>query len=391
MITALITILLVVVFPTQVFAQTQSPVYPADPYGSRPLAQGKEARLRIVLLGEESSVERQIRLGSISVCSDSACYQAPSQQYFDLEVSGKGGGRIVADIVVPIATISRVSFEPLGGDKIVEGRVTLQNPFQFTKDVPAAELLVVLKKKILTGKTSFEPAFATASHFSEPRTSIYYNPKFESRVQLDHGVSLFIPPNATAHPQIFSVAIHDTGEQYPLVDIFPELKLRSAAELTLSRFARQPRPVRSDQSQDTPKPGAPGVLQRNDDQRDGPRTVRIERTGVVRNGVVGIKDEVELPSVRSMAANASVWWSNCPQVLLNPQSEPTFAQLLPVTGTIQLIGARRYRRTCTSPLQTCEILGQSSQYLRSRKFGLATSFTPHCAVSRIGRRTLRYS
>lgn len=333
--------LFVALFTTHVFAATKLPVYRTDSFGSRPLTQSEETRLRIVLSGEGSSVERQVRLGNISVCSDSACYQAASQQYFDLDVPGNGNGQVVADIVVPIVKIRSVSFESLGGDKLVEGQVMLSEPFQLERDVAAAELLIVLEKKKRTErKISFVATSATASHFSESRTSIYYNPKFGARVQLNHGASLAFPLGATERPQIFSVTVHDTGGKYPVVDIFPEMELRSGAELTLNALVRQPRAVRSDQSQDTPQPEAPmkpGTLGRNDAQQ-GARTVILQRTGVVRDGrLVSVNtDESEPSSFEQTATNSSVWWSSCVQVLSHPASEPTFTRDLAVTGTIQI-------------------------------------------------------
>jgi hypothetical protein len=69
-------------------------------------------------------------------------------------------------------------------------------------------------------------------------TTFFYSPKFATTVKLPHGVTITIPAGATVTPQVFLAGVHDTGDDHPLVDIFPAVQLAKAATVQLPVIAR---------------------------------------------------------------------------------------------------------------------------------------------------------
>jgi Phosphodiester glycosidase len=143
-------------------------------------------------------------------------------------------------LFVPFSKFVSVHFETVRGLKVFEGNVQLVEPLVLENNVLGGEILVVGSKASNMSRTVYQPTTAVGNLHSPFRQSVYYNPRFATKAELKFSTTLFLPKNASQSAQIFSVAVHDTGDKYPLVDIFPEIQLRVPASIATQELEPAP-------------------------------------------------------------------------------------------------------------------------------------------------------
>ncbi len=195
--------------------------------------------LRINISNADSSVENNVVGGRIAVCSDTSCVQSSAQmQTTSLFDARDGKSRLVMQMAVPAMTVQSLHFEPIRSDNRVAGDVMVANPLVLTPEFKAGEVMVVVKRGSVAGRSMLTATHAVGTLYSPERETVFYNPSMATTAALRLGVELHIPAGATAGPQLFSIAVHDTGDEYPLIDIFPAIKLRKPMALTSTGTGR---------------------------------------------------------------------------------------------------------------------------------------------------------
>lgn len=191
------------------------------------------SRLKVNVSSDESTPENQVNVGNVIVCSDSACYrpQLPTRTINLLNTS-TGTSQIVADMTVPNFTLRRVFFESVAGTKTINGDSVLIEPLALPREIEGGEILVILTKSAIGTNIVYQPKSSIGSIYSSKRQSVYYNPKFSTTASLGlHTLS--IPAGALTSAKIFSVVAHNTGDQYPLFDIYPDVTFSVPASLSI--------------------------------------------------------------------------------------------------------------------------------------------------------------
>jgi hypothetical protein len=254
----------------------------------------------------------------------------------------------VLEVAVPHSKIKSIRFVPVATLNSVSGSIELPSPLDLAPEYrQGGEIMVVLRKKQVKGP-AYAPVSASANVLREGTTSVYYNPSFEMVASLAQGGSLRIPAGALPAPQIFSVAVHDTGDAFPMVDIFPEARLQRPASLGLKRIARLERARDSTQAPPTPIPLPPRLLgapslpasaftatlepQSAQPGSGGSSTVEFYRTGVIRAQAAALTQQAAAETA-AVSANST---AQCEWYLAHPQTEVTFVRDLAPTGTLQL-------------------------------------------------------
>lgn len=195
---------------------------------------------RISLSAADEVVEKSVRIGNITVCSQVACYR-PMGPTKDISVfSAKAGtAESLPIFAVPAPlTINSIHFEDSAGSNVVAGDIRLSNPVQIEAGAHGGEVMVLIRGEQRGARRIYHPTAAVGGLFSPARKSVFYNPKFGATTSLDRDTSLSIPAGATDGAQIFSVAIHDTGDKYPMVDVYPSLNLRVPASIKIKPIDR---------------------------------------------------------------------------------------------------------------------------------------------------------
>ncbi|MBP1208356.1 hypothetical protein JOD97_006448 [Duganella sp. 1411] len=189
-------------------------------------------RLKISISIDESAVVNELRVGGIVVCSVKACYRPNTMYKQNSANSSIGVAKLVVDSSITNDEITSVFFEELKGGN-VSGSVVLESPLKIEDGYYGGEIFVTLGRKDLARPENYAPSYAVGNLLRENGNSIYYNPKFPMKINLDLGVAISIPENAVKHPAIFNAQITDTGERFPLVDIYPYVSLIKPISVTV--------------------------------------------------------------------------------------------------------------------------------------------------------------
>jgi hypothetical protein len=194
---------------------------------------GGHVVLRVNLTNADSTVESNIAVGRTAVCSDTACFQSNSPPQFTSAFDTRDGqSQLIVQIAVPAMTVRSLRFGDIGLANRVAGDIVLASPLELTPAFQAGEIMVVVKRGRGAGRSMLTATHAVGTLYSPERQKIFYNPDIATRAKLRLGVELDIPAGAAVTPQLFSVAVHDTGDEHPVVDIFPELKLKKTMVLS---------------------------------------------------------------------------------------------------------------------------------------------------------------
>ena len=182
-------------------------------------------RLRISVATDSAQGERSVRIGEVLLCKASDCFRASTSRYVDVSDTATGTATVIADVVIPTMTITDVYFmEPSGGIAIA-GHLKLEAPLVIEKGFHGIELLIGVKKQKTLGKTTYVPSQSGSSYFNPESQLVHYLPSTKTVAKLSLGTVLTIPAGALDKPQVFHVNVSDRGELYPIIDIYPYLKL----------------------------------------------------------------------------------------------------------------------------------------------------------------------
>jgi hypothetical protein len=211
---------------------------PFDPKPAAPYREGTQvpdgmARIRLDLTSNEDVPSSGVGVGAVTFCSITSCFRAAAQHVVDLSNTTAGTSLRVLDAMIPTGKITDVFFGEVVGPKVVAGSFHFRHPIPVDKDFQGTEILVVLDRASARDRTILEPVAAAGTYFRDGGEVIYYNPRFRTVAGIGNLAHLDIPAGATTAPQVFSVAAHDIGEDYPLVDIYPAVDLGKPATVRL--------------------------------------------------------------------------------------------------------------------------------------------------------------
>lgn len=196
-------------------------------YSNSVLVSEDAIRFRISVATDSAQGERSVRLGEVLLCKASECFRAPTPGYVDVSDTAAGTATAIADVVIPTVTITDVYFmEPSGGVAIA-GHLKLEAPLVIEKGLHGIELLISVKKQNTAGKTTYVPSQSGNSYFNPESRLVHYLPSTRTVARLPLGTVVTIPAGAVDKPQVFHVNVHDRGELYPMIDIYPYIKLNT--------------------------------------------------------------------------------------------------------------------------------------------------------------------
>jgi hypothetical protein len=245
-------------------------------------------RLRLSLTSDEPTGE-VVRIAGAAVCSTSVCYEAAVPSSVKISNTADGTSTTLADLEVPYAEIGTVRFKSVAGAGALQGSVALAQVLKLEPDFAGYDIMVVVRKRPDgAAGVAYEPMAAASNYLGrEEATSIYYNPKFATTVKLPFGTSIAFPAGAYRSPQIFVAAVDDTGDPFPLLDLYPPVALIKPATVRMSRIERAPTAWIPGQPAPTPAPKSAspdGSIPSQTQARPAPTTFSFEvsSTGVIR-------------------------------------------------------------------------------------------------------------
>jgi hypothetical protein len=339
---------------TQAQAQTSTPA--EVPASSPPLQQlapasqiskERSAKLRLSLTSSDANIGEVVRLAGISICSTTGCIDTAAPSSISLSTTISGRSTVIAELTLPYSDISSIHFKSISGPGLLKGRVDLPQPLKLSEELSSGDVLVVVQKR----GSIFIPVAAASNYYQSEGTTVYYNPTFDATVKLPHGVTLNIPAGATASPQVFVVGVHDTGDEFPLVDLYPVVKLAKAARIQLPAIARAAPALRTDQAPLTPRPSAanpvvdPSKKSSAGTANGASLIIQIIETGVVRrhnqHSVIspgtststGETSAAGSSNVLATTACNAAGWCDCAAQMAYPPNQQIVATGLSATGT----------------------------------------------------------
>jgi hypothetical protein len=317
---------------------------PHPPAAAEKYSLGKEkspdlVRLKVSLFSATTAVEKNARLDGLVVCSDSACFKPTTDPYVNLPTISDDAKPGVAEFLIPPTTITAIYFtEGVGGNRI-EGSLRLDAPLKIEKGFFGGEIMVVLAKQSKGRDTSFVPVQAASGLSDQSATPVYYIPGSTTTKSLPLGATLTIPPDALGQPAIFSVAVRDTGNTFPHVDIYPYLDLKSPAVLETAVIQRDNKNRSSDGIAMTPAPQVPlvdakGRMFAPPEVGESKARIELKRTGVV-NG----KSQGKSAHAASSGSNIVTTLgdtSQCMAMLNNPATISYIETFFPNNGVVYI-------------------------------------------------------
>jgi len=192
---------------------------------------GGNSRLKISVSLDEAAEVKELKIGGIVICSATACYRPNTISKQDSANALNGTAKLIADAVIPATEITSIYLEELKGAN-VSGSVALASPLKIESGYYGGEIFVTLNQSGENQSRNYAPSYATSNLLRESGISIYYNPKFPAKVNLGLGVTISMPERALESPTILNAQLTDNGERFPLVDIYPYLRLSKPVVIT---------------------------------------------------------------------------------------------------------------------------------------------------------------
>ncbi len=191
------------------------------------------SRLKISVSLNDSKADADVNVGNVSVCSDTACYRPDMQnKRIGLYNTSNGKAELIYEVLVPVDEIKSIHFDEVTGAKVVVGDMNFSSALKLdSSTAQGGEILVLLKKKQGGSRTIYYPESSAIGFYHPAATSVYYNPAFAATVKLKMDVEWSIVGRALAMPQVFLVSVHDVGDIYPMVDIYPEIRFTGKSSI----------------------------------------------------------------------------------------------------------------------------------------------------------------
>jgi hypothetical protein len=305
-------------------------------------------RLRLSLTSDEASANETVHLAAIAVCTSSICYEGGAPSSVVVSSTANGASTSIAELEVPYSDIATVQFKSGAGRGALQGSVVLPEPLKLAKGFQGGEVLVVIQKR----GAGYVPVAAASNYFQPAATTFSYNPRFPTAIKLPYDVTLEIPAGATVKPRVFLVGVNDTGDDYPLVYIYPELQLSKPATVQLPLIARPASAIPPGAPPRTPRPQpvAPGGAlgsQASAAPPSGPLRVEINATGEIsREPQPVLKSKQSSPTSTNEVSNSGALaaaavcnqygWCNCANQLAFPENQLIIFNAMKDTGTVYL-------------------------------------------------------
>lgn len=188
-------------------------------------------RMRITVAGEVLQAEQSVRVGDLLLCSSAECYRAHTSGYANIANTASGKADVIADVSIPIATITDVYFTDVGGRSVIGGHLKLETPLVIEKDFPGVELMIGVRKQQVGTQATYVPVQSASMYFTDDSELVHYLPSVQTVAELSLGTKLTIPAGALDRPQIFNVGIAKVGEMFPKIDILPYVNLKKPGNI----------------------------------------------------------------------------------------------------------------------------------------------------------------
>jgi len=260
-------------------------------HDNRPIAAKGYSKLRIAVSSNEAKEDDGITVGAVSVCSETACYKPETKnRILNLYNTSKGKAERIYEVAVPVGEIKSIHFDEVTGSKVIVGDLPLISVLKLDETVAeGGDILVILNRSQDGHRVKYYPTSSAVGYYHSSSTPVYYNPAFATSVGLKFGVKWNISEKALSGPYIFTADVHDTGDKYPLVDIYPSVELISKSSLSVPA-------LKNGRIMMTPESATPV-------EKD------IKKTGVVRisaNSSEAVPTQHESPEGSTAACVASV-------------------------------------------------------------------------------------
>lgn len=320
--------------------QAAAPRYatPLQPYSAVTDVGGEQRRLRISIATESGLDERAVRVGEIMLCSVAACFKTGAPGYLDVVSTAHGGATLVADVFLPNVAITNVYFADGGGGRATEGELALRTPLIVENDYYGKELMLSLRLVRIAGQERFIPVDAASNYFNRESETVFYQPNSLTVAKLSFATTFSIPAHALSRPQVFSVGIHNVGEKYPKVDIYPPVALSKPATVIISAIPLKPRLSTGSDDSSVPRIGRYGAIDLSQGRGTGSVkavTLKINVTGILEPA---ISENVEKSSVtQGVPLSAAQSSMTCAQYLAQPLIIGLINLMAAQTGAVRIL------------------------------------------------------
>lgn len=228
--------------------QAQLVVQPGSPASAPPSFQTKQptatvaelsAKLRLSITSNVHEPNAFARIAGISICSAAQCIDVAAPSSVPLSITSQGQSTAIAEYSLPFMDVESIRFKSLPGPGLLQGEADLPQALRLTAETSRGAVLIVAQRQ----GAGFAVQSAAANYWNPEGITFFYNPTFPTVVNLPHGVKLTLPAGATSSPQVFYVAVHDTGDEYPLIDVYPQVRLVKAGRVEVPAIVRRPKTV----------------------------------------------------------------------------------------------------------------------------------------------------
>lgn len=184
------------------------------------------ARLRVNLTVSSNNDSGDINVSNFTLCSTSSCWKVDVNKYIPIVNSSTTRGQLIADVLIPKnEEIQEVFFETTTGKQSIEGKLKLNKILKIDADYQGQNLYIVLDK-IGKGNGIFRyfPTASTALPFNPELKYYLIDPKLNQQINLNSKSTINFPAKFLNHPQLFTIAEHNIGKKFPMLDIYPYVK-----------------------------------------------------------------------------------------------------------------------------------------------------------------------
>ena len=184
------------------------------------------SRLRVNLTVSSNNDAGEINISNFTLCSATACWKADVNKYVPVVNSSTTRGQLVADVLIPNnEQIREVFFEPTTGKQSIEGDLKFKETVKIDPEYQGQNLYIVLDKTNKgNGVLRYFPVASTALPFNPELKYYLIDPKFNQSVNLNSTSTITFPSKFLAQPQLFTIAEHNVGKKFPMLDIYPYIK-----------------------------------------------------------------------------------------------------------------------------------------------------------------------
>lgn len=195
-----------------------------------------KVRLRIYfILDQNIPSDEPIDVGTIRICSLKSCYSIKPTNKILLSNEANIAKSIT--VSMPIEKMATISIDSINNTPTYTSELLFDNPPNIDYGVYGEALFIILDKKIdSTGASYYTPKSTTTGLFGKDQEVLLYNPKNRLQRNIGNGVFIDIPSKATLTPKSFSISIHDIGNDFPLIDIYPKINFLKPITLKVSKI-----------------------------------------------------------------------------------------------------------------------------------------------------------